>query len=255
MLETANPIWSAIESGDVDEVYALIKENDVSDYIALPLDALGRMFKGHSNVPCDQPDGPYNYTNFRPLMSASFHGHDDIVQMLIEHGADVNAVTDNNMTALHIAVEARQVQVVHTLLSKGAKPSAAMTCGTTPLHLTVLDGGVTTDVTLEHHIMELMECEIACNLVLKLADQNARDKWHETALEKAMRLENWTMMDLLSSLHTSTKAIIRATIEHVRFTWTGYLIQMSKDNPEYEFDETNAHMLDVMVHGHDSADG
>lgn len=40
---------------------------------------------------------------YTPLMLAAAHGHPGIVRMLIDHGADVNARTDTNESALHWA--------------------------------------------------------------------------------------------------------------------------------------------------------
>ena len=54
------------------------------------------------------------------LMKASRQGHIDIVQLLYERGADVNAKLKDSYTALHFAVQFENVAVVELLLKQGA---------------------------------------------------------------------------------------------------------------------------------------
>ncbi len=59
-----------------------------------------------------------------PLHSIISDGHKDalsLVQMLLEHGADVDLVDDQGMTAIALAVEKENLEVVHLLLQKNAK--------------------------------------------------------------------------------------------------------------------------------------
>lgn len=54
------------------------------------------------------------------LMVASFEGHLDIVQLLLDNGAEVNDVDSTGMTALMLAAERGHLEIVKLLLSKGA---------------------------------------------------------------------------------------------------------------------------------------
>ena len=58
------------------------------------------------------------------LMKASSKGHRDIVQLLCERGADVNAKDKDGYTALHLAVEFGHIAVVELLLKQGANIEA-----------------------------------------------------------------------------------------------------------------------------------
>ena len=58
------------------------------------------------------------------LMKASFHGHRDIVQLLYERGADINAKAQDGSTALHHAVEAGSLAVAKFLLKEGVSVDA-----------------------------------------------------------------------------------------------------------------------------------
>ena len=57
------------------------------------------------------------------LMMASHHGHAEIVQLLLKHGADVNAEDDYNATSLTRAAEEGHLEIVHLLLEYGANPN------------------------------------------------------------------------------------------------------------------------------------
>lgn len=53
------------------------------------------------------------------LHTAALHGHDRIVQLLIDHGADVNCITKfaGDLTPLHLAVHGKHKSCVEVLLN------------------------------------------------------------------------------------------------------------------------------------------
>jgi ankyrin repeat protein len=58
----------------------------------------------------------------------------DIAMLLIDRGADVNAISpDNQLTPLILAIRSRQVGIVRALLAKGADPNLPARSGPTPL--------------------------------------------------------------------------------------------------------------------------
>jgi hypothetical protein len=59
-------------------------------------------------------------TGRTPLHAASRNGRLDVVQLLPDHGADVNARKQDQWTALHLAILGRSVEVVKVLLEQGA---------------------------------------------------------------------------------------------------------------------------------------
>ena len=75
------------------------------------------------------PDG------FTPLGLAAFFGHKEAVELLLRHGADVNAVSRNatGYTALTGAVAAGHTEIVALLLGAGANPSHRYGPAYTPL--------------------------------------------------------------------------------------------------------------------------
>ncbi|MCA1648709.1 MAG: ankyrin repeat domain-containing protein [Acidobacteria bacterium] len=68
-----------------------------------------------------------------PLHAAVAGGHVDVSLLLIERGADVNAVDAGGYTPLHIAAEAGYAPVVQALLARDADPHAVDAEDKTPL--------------------------------------------------------------------------------------------------------------------------
>jgi ankyrin repeat protein len=72
-----------------------------------------------------------------PLMFACTSGNADIVMMMLDKGADPLLVSEDGVTALHIASgKDSMVHVVQELLKRGADPNAVDHDGDTPLHIT-----------------------------------------------------------------------------------------------------------------------
>jgi ankyrin repeat protein len=67
------------------------------------------------------------------LMYAVVKGHPDIVENVTEYGADVNARDGAGRTALMLAVQYKNRDLVHLLLNKGARPDIADAEGRTAL--------------------------------------------------------------------------------------------------------------------------
>lgn len=77
-----------------------------------------------------------------PLHIASRLGNVDIAMLLLQHGADVDAVTKDSYTPLHIAAKEGQDEVAAVLLEHGASSTAATKRGFTPLHLAAKYGNM-----------------------------------------------------------------------------------------------------------------
>ncbi|OPB36865.1 ankyrin [Trichoderma guizhouense] len=78
---------------------------------------------------------PPNMTNEKGdtlLMLAAYHGHADLVKLLIQHGADPNRVNDRGQSPLAGAVFKKEDEVIEVLLEGGADPDygkpTAMEC-------------------------------------------------------------------------------------------------------------------------------
>lgn len=81
----------------------------------------------------------FSSDGFAPVALAAFFGHPEVVQALIEAGADLNAQARNPMkvAAIHAAVSARNAGIVEMLLHNGADPNLQQQEGLTPLRAAV----------------------------------------------------------------------------------------------------------------------
>ena len=82
----------------------------------------------------------HNGQQVMPLHSAVAGGHLEIARLLLAHGSDANAVQSDEFTPLHGAADNGQVEMVKLLLAYGADPRAKMRSGLTAYDLAVAKG-------------------------------------------------------------------------------------------------------------------
>lgn len=72
-----------------------------------------------------------------PLHIAVRYGHKEVAELLLNEGANVNAVERRKWTLLHTAVRSGKVEVAELLLDRGANVNAVDNIDMTPLHFAV----------------------------------------------------------------------------------------------------------------------
>ncbi|KAF6829983.1 ankyrin repeat protein [Colletotrichum plurivorum] len=75
------------------------------------------------------------FDGIQPLHIAAKHGHAKLIDLFIDHGDDIiNQQDKSGLTALHYAVRSKHLECVSLLLEKGADPNAVDGKKATPLH-------------------------------------------------------------------------------------------------------------------------
>ena len=107
-----------------------------------------------------------------------------VAQLLLEHGADVNARDKDHETALFLAMRLRMSNIAQVLLDWGADPNLKNKDGKTPLHIILgpQDFRSSSSYHSADYIFDVLQL-----LVERGVDVNARDNDHETPLFLALR--------------------------------------------------------------------
>ena len=126
-----------------------------------------------------------------PLLIASYLGNADIVELLLEHGAKVDLVDDEDDTPLHCACIHGHFTIAQSLLKHGASVHSIDNDGDTPLHCACIKGSF--------HLAQL--------LIEHKADVHAKNDDQETPLHKASVNGRFTITRLL----LKNKANVNAT--------------------------------------------
>ena len=146
---------------------------------------LARLLIEHgANVAAQSEDGT------TPLHVASGEGHVDLARFLIEHGADVAAQSKDATTPLHGASVGGHVDLARLLIEHGASAAAQSKGGTTPLHWASHYGHV----------------DLARFLIEHRADAAAQSKDGTTPLDWASRCGHVNLARLLIEHGTDAAA-------------------------------------------------
>jgi ankyrin repeat protein len=158
------------------------------------------------------------------LHFAAMHSKTYAVQILIEKGASVNAVTTNNQTPLHWASKRGNLETVALLIEKGASVNAVSNDNKTPLHwasgfgnletveLLIEKGAYVNAVTTDnqtplHWASERGNLETVALLIEKGASVNAVTNYNKTPLHCASGFGNLQTVALLIEKGASVNAV------------------------------------------------
>ncbi|VUC20102.1 unnamed protein product [Clonostachys rosea] len=154
------------------------------------------------------------------LYLATWHGHQEVVRLLLDHGADVHQATKDSRfiegsTALHEAARQRSEEIARLLIDAGADVQAADENGRTALHVAVtysseavvdllLARGVDINAhygeekeTILHHAVYTMNIAMMQHLLQKGARIDATEADGMTALDCAEIIEHEAMIFFL----------------------------------------------------------
>jgi uncharacterized protein len=138
-------IFSAAAIGDLDQLQALLAQNpeQISAFSQDGFQPLGlaaffgqqeaAAFLVANGAPVDESSR--NDMRVRPLHSAAASRQLEICRLLLDKGANINAVQADEFTPLHGAAQNGDVELVKLLLDRGADVHARTETGATPLAL------------------------------------------------------------------------------------------------------------------------
>lgn len=120
------------------------------------------------NANCQEINNISKYYNATPLMQAAYLNKYEAVVLLLKCGADINAMNDDYLTALHFAVLGNNPDICKLLLENGANPNSSINF--TPLSAAV----------------KLKQLDI-CNILLdNKANPNKIDFYNNNALNETI---------------------------------------------------------------------
>ena len=120
-----------------------------------------------------------NEKGFTPLILASYHHNLDAARILLNYGADVNALSDMG-TALMAATYKKDLEMVTLLIEHGANVNLKDVNGTTALHLACIFNAA----------------PIAKILIKNKANMNSKDQKSKTPLDYAILNNNIEIIKL-----------------------------------------------------------
>jgi cytohesin len=144
-----------------------------------------------------------------PLHFAAYYGHEEIVELLITKGANVNAKEEKGWTPLHFAAYYGHEEIVELLITKGANVNAKANDGRTPIDWAITqDNTETADLLRKHGAKSGAEdsIHIAARTgnheavkqhLVDGTDVNAKDNNGETPLDRAILRNDGKTIDLL----------------------------------------------------------
>jgi ankyrin repeat protein len=167
------------------------------------------------------------------LMWAAAAGHGPVVQLLIEHRADIHARSNSGATPLLFAARRGDMAAVHALVAAGADVKAARPDGATPLLVAVINGhedlvdflldkgadpnveGGSTELTVQGVRARPMELKYR-KLTNSERDSEgvSRGNIFGKPLHAAVHVANWHISDQFIAVKMDRMRVIRSLLAH-----------------------------------------
>ncbi|XP_015262135.1 PREDICTED: tankyrase-2 isoform X2 [Gekko japonicus] len=184
--EPARELFEACRNGDVERVKRLVRPENVN----------GRDTAGRKSS---------------PLHFAAGFGRRDVVEYLLQTGANVHARDDGGLIPLHNACSFGHAEVVNLLLRHGADPNARDNWNYTPLHEAAIKGKIDVCIVLLQHGADPVIRNTDGRTALDLADPSAKavltgEYKKDELLESARSGNEEKLMALLTPLNVNCHA-------------------------------------------------
>ena len=153
--EIEKKLWHASQTGNVNEVRRLLSSGEWMDVNCVLSDSSKTPSTALYEATCigygelvqllldagAEPDLE-NRDGFTPLLRSAQNGNKEVVKLLLERGADPNKASASKYkyTPLYWAARYGHKELVKLFLDAGADPNKAICLGNTPLHIAVYSG-------------------------------------------------------------------------------------------------------------------
>jgi len=138
---------------------------------------------------------------YTPLVYAALEGHTDILALMIKHGGDVNTKTKNGKYVLTWAVENGNNDAVKTLIEAGADVNIKSPCGASLVLTAVINNHTDTAIMLVGNKIDINAAdEDGMTPLMTAAEAGnaaAKDSEGQTAKDHAELSENKEVIELL----------------------------------------------------------
>ncbi len=206
LLQGANPnttkgdyqkpaLYIASQNGLLDIVQLLLKANantDDDSWCALSiacaggfLDIVKALLEAGANPSATETteEGLQGeYGGWPPLTIATFNQHSEIVQLLLEHKADIESTTPSGSTPLHLAIKQGEIEIAKLLFPYEPDVNAKGRYEMSPLHMAFFDPFETGCELEEPYLTEIVKL-----LLSNKANIEARDELGFTPLHLAAK--------------------------------------------------------------------
>ncbi|XP_043916872.1 poly [ADP-ribose] polymerase tankyrase-1 [Protopterus annectens] len=194
----ANSSGSCVVSGAFRELFEACRNGDLSRV---------KKLVDSSNVNAKDMAGRKS----TPLHFAAGFGRKDVVEHLLQTGANVHARDDGGLIPLHNACSFGHAEVVSLLLSHGADPNARDNWNYTPLHESAIKGKIDVCIVLLQHRADPNIRNTDGKSALDLADPSAKavltgEYKKDELLEAARSGNEEKLMALLTPLNVNCHA-------------------------------------------------
>jgi ankyrin repeat protein len=197
-MEIPNPLYYSVLCGFYDLVKHLAINhpqhvNAFSGPYGCPLSAaldkdhvelVALLLEHGANVDARETTGE---TILLKVLSQPRHNLVILVKLLLKHGADVNARDGDLRSSLHLAEYEGELEVAQMLLEHKANVNSQDNHGRTPLHL-LLEHGIPNEDNVVNHVLLLLK---------RGADVNRQDKDNKTPLHLAIRRARFKLAVIL----------------------------------------------------------
>lgn len=175
---SAIDIYTAIDSGYVNQVMQLLEQNPgllnaKNKQAMTPLNlaaSRGRVEIVEKLLEMGADASIGDSENSQPIHNAAVSGHNEVIERLLAHGVDINVQDDNGMTAMIFSISYARQETFEYLLESGADVQKRNNNGLAALHYAAAGG----------------RTEIIKRLIEKGADIDAQTYTGETSLHYAV---------------------------------------------------------------------